>query len=547
MKKRKLFLYIFILLSIFILFFVGTIILISNRHWFYSYETFLEYEYDSNNDDRIDDLKEDLNNLLKDGSDYNSFKNKYNELYQIYEEIYDDYKIEYLNVCNKPLKGNVRYLDIYSKKKDDLQTYFGSLYEKINNSNFKNDFFNGYSDNDISYLIKYNSEEAKNKNKEISEIISGYSNLSDTEKKEQFAKYYSNLVAKSNEYAKLLNYDNYFLLSNNKEYYRDYTKEDVIQFANYINEYFIKNYNIGRGIYYTAYSNYKRYHLNSNFVNKMAYNDLALNYETNNHSKYNDILNSYSSYMGGNYDVYYKDFVSNGYLIESNNEDNFDGAFTTYLPYRKKPVMYLGNNDYQTLFVYTHEFGHYYNFINSGNNNVSLDLCETHSQSNELLLLRYIATLDNFSNSEKNHIIATRLEYFTRMAIHTAIIGLVELKAYNTENLTEELASTLIDDVVNEYFPNLYDIFNEDYIKNYIMKVIISNQMYYFSYSTSIISSLDIFSISINNFDTAKEKYEYIQDYNNYNGYINTINQANLNSPFEENTYIKLKQTFNNL
>ncbi len=546
MKNKKI-LYSIIFSSIFVFFFSLTIFLLANMHWFYPYQTVIEYEYDSKKDDRIDELKEECEKLLLEQNDYEKFYADYEELYSLYYDLYTYYKIEYINVCNKPLKGNSYYLNIYNNKKNDLLNWFGNLYTKINDSAYKNQFFEGKTEKEINYLIKSYSEEARNQFDVINQISDEYDGLNDTEKTAKFNSYYAKFINAKNQYAKIVGYENYYDYSNEKEYSRDYSKEDVIKFVNYIYTYFIKDFNKREGIYYNTRSFYEKYYVTSS-ITPYFMSDLALNFNTYNHSKYQDLIDLYAESMGSDYYDTYSDFKNNGILVESNEEDNYDGGFTTYLPALEKPVMYLGNTSYQTPFVYIHEFGHYYNFTKAGRKEISLDLCETHSQANELLFLDYILSkTTKFSNREINHIIAQKLEYFTKMAIYTSLIGIIELEAYNKGVVDEETISTIISETARVFFPNIFEIFRESAVKSYIESILIDHPMYYFSYSTSIISSLNLFFISLNSYDNAKEKYLYIQSYDNYDGFVNTLVNAGLKNPFEEEIFIDLSQLFDRI
>ncbi len=229
MKNKKI-LYSIIFSSIFVFFFSLTIFLLANMHWFYPYQTVIEYEYDSKKDDRIDELKEECEKLLLEQNDYEKFYADYEELYSLYYDLYTYYKIEYINVCNKPLKGNSYYLNIYNNKKNDLLNWFGDLYTKINDSAYKNQFFEGKTEKDINYLIKSYSEEARNQFDVINQISDEYDGLNDTEKTAKFNSYYAKFINAKNQYAKIVGYENYYDYSNEKEYSRDYSKEDVIKF-----------------------------------------------------------------------------------------------------------------------------------------------------------------------------------------------------------------------------------------------------------------------------------------------------------------------------
>ncbi len=544
MKKNKKLIYVIVFSFIFVFFFFLTIFLLANRHWFYPYETAIKYEYSDSLDDKIDDLKDSCEKLLIDQNDYDKFITEYNELEDCYSELNTYYKIEYLNYCNKHMAANIRLMNIYSEKKTDLYNWLGSLYSKIYNSKYKNQFYEGFDENDINYIIKSHSEEATKKEEEISVIQDKYTNLSDTEQKNQFNYYFKELINKNNEYAKIVGYENYYDYANERDFNRDYTKDDMLIYADYINKYFIGNYKKHDGLVYDSISYYKEHSLIMvDDLSKYKYSEwekMGINGDIN-------AINLYSESLGSDYYNEYLNFKNDGILIESNEKDCYDGAFTTYLSYLNKPAMYLGNTTYQNVYTYLHEFGHYYNFTKSKANNVTLDLCETHSQANELLFLSYLLKNKILSFSWIRDQIATRLQFFIQMAVNTTVIGLVEYEAYNKGTVTEDMIANIIDETVEKYMPNVFDIFVKDTMKNYIKSVIIDHPMYYFSYSTSICSSLNLFSLSLKSYTDAKDKYLYIQDNENYDGYIKTLENAGLTNPFEEELYIDLNDLYKNI
>ena len=123
----------------------------------------------------------------------------------------------------------------------------------------------------------------------------------------------------------------------------------------------------------------------------------------------------------------------------------------------------------------------------------------------------------------------------------------IEYEAYNQGAITEETVNTIISDTVYKYFPNLYSIFVKENVEAYIKSVLIEHPMYYISYSTSICSSLDLFEVSLHSYTDAKDKYLYIQNYDNYRGYVNTLTNAGLKNPFTEEFFIELSDLFNRL
>ena len=123
--------------------------------------------------------------------------------------------------------------------------------------------------------------------------------------------------------------------------------------------------------------------------------------------------------------------------------------------------------------------------------------------------------------------------------VNCTYTGLIESKAYNLSIVN----STTIKKAISDSETILSNIrrFDTDSIFNYFTKVAISDSMYYISYATSIINSLELYLDSYYiSFDTAKNIWLNICDYNNYSTYLNTISNAGLSSPFEESVYQKL-------
>lgn len=556
MSLRKKIVYIAIFSSVFIIVFITTLVLLTHQYWFWPYKTQIEYTYDSKLEERLDTLKSECDKQLSNGSSYEDYMANYNEILTIYKEIKTYYKIEYLNVCYDDDKANKRYLNIYGEIIDNTLIWLGKNYSKLKDSGFKDRFFSGKSESEINYIIKSNSEEAINASNEISNIQADYDDLNDEEKDSKYYYYLTKYVNANQTYAKATGYDNYFNYANEREYERDYSKDDITNFLNYINTYFIESFNNTNGFYRRIYNYYSRYGNFSKMDKLLNYN--ASEFNKSSYKDYDNLINQYVEYISEDFKNSYISFKNreNGYLIETDEEDCYEGAFTAYLEYFNKPVMFLGTDTYQTPFVYIHEYGHYYNFLQTGSNNTSLDLCETHSQADELLFLNFIYHgyynslddgSDSFSIRGSKYITAIKLEEFCKSIILSSLIGSIETELYTTSNITEDNIEGIINNAMTKYFPNIFNMIDKEVAMEYVNKVLISRSMYYISYATSLISSLSIYEISFQNYQTAIDKYLYIQDYNNYEGYIETLNKAGINNPFNNETYVNLYNIFNYL
>ena len=87
-------------------------------------------------------------------------------------------------------------------------------------------------------------------------------------------------------------------------------------------------------------------------------------------------------------------------------------------------------------------------------------------------------------------------------------------------------------------YDNIKELIGTD-PQTYWKRVVISSPVYYISYATSLISSLELYSISLDSFNDAKNKYEKLIhfDYDNDLNYLDVLDYADLSSPFEIETF----------
>ena len=73
----------------------------------------------------------------------------------------------------------------------------------------------------------------------------------------------------------------------------------------------------------------------------------------------------------------------------------------------------------------------------------------------------------------------------------------------------------------------------------------IRNPVYYLNYATSAVVSLNLYSLSVEDYDAALEAYRIIQEEVDMNrNFIGTLEKAGMDSVFEEEAYIKLQEMF---
>ena len=87
-------------------------------------------------------------------------------------------------------------------------------------------------------------------------------------------------------------------------------------------------------------------------------------------------------------------------------------------------------------------------------------------------------------------------------------------------------------------YENIKNLLGSD-PQSYWKRVVVSSPTYYISYATSLVSSLELYSISLASFNNAKNKYEKLihYDYDEDLKFLDVLEYADLSSPFEQDTF----------
>lgn len=489
-----------------------------------SYSTIINYDSPTKASLEISEKEMEVSSLLDTETDYDRIIELLNEINESANEIKTYKRIEYVNISRKSLEGNLEKYNSYSTILNNYETWLNSFYNRIYDSNFKEQFFYGYSETDITYYLNVYSVKAKDLLDEINELKSSYDSSS-YQLSNSFNTFYAKYATLQNKYAKILGYDNYFDYANDRIYFRDYDEEDIYTFAGYINKYVISR----NGFYSTCYNTASQYSMFTSYDAK-GLSSLAFH-------NYSDLISDYTTYLSEDiYDFY---ISYDEYIAEYVDSNSYSGAYTTYLPYYNTPIMYLGPSPYSSTFTFIHEFGHSVAYTSYKDYDESYDLCELQSQGNEMLFLSYLANSDIFNNRDIHYLVYNKMADFLQYEFYSGLIGYVEAKVYNSgDTITADMINSIINDAFSNVFTNTRYYFNENTVYNYLKNVVINNSMYYISYATSIINAIDLYISSLKNgIDNAKDTWLYLVYYENYDGYTNTITSAGLHNSFDESTF----------
>ncbi len=439
---------------------------------------------------------------------------------------------------------------IYYKNMDDetlSQTYldayddFLALADKANllqkkmydDSPVKDWFFEDWSERDILYLQNYKSEVIELQAR-LNQLEVDFQALDSTQIYEGFVPLYIEYVDVANQIARLNGYDNYYDYSSELTYGRDYDKEELEAFQTYVKQYVAPKLDAYMNPYESAMAR-----LNSEELNTVVY-FLERDFDSIPNGK--NYLKLYiDSFQGSTHDGF-QHLFDNGYYIMTDAAESYAGAFCTDFGYYDISYCFFGPG-YQGTSTVVHEMGHYYASYYE-NDDAAFDLLETHSQANEALLTAF--TKKHMTTAEYNFIKA----YFRINNVMTILIATMvddfEQRIYSLDSLEGFTAAdidAIIDDVCDKYFGDKggseYVCSSMTDIYNYIRQVTINSPCYYISYATSLVTTMNFFSLAQRDADGAREIYRKLVEeaWENTESYLGALEYAGAASPFDESSF----------
>ena len=224
-----------------------------------------------------------------------------------------------------------------------------------------------------------------------------------------------------------------------------------------------------------------------------------------------------------------------------NRNDKYSGSYVSEYNISGTDYFILlgGINDATLIPTAIHEFGHYLGLTKNDkslyNGLFSLDICEVHSQGLEYLMTNYFHEL--YSREITNGLIDYQIFNALWTIISNSIISEFEYYVYTTED-------ELTIDNFDKKFRTLLNSLGGTEFYYYEVPHIYLQSGYCISYVTSLIPSLDLWTMDL---DKAKESYKTLIEYGESNGFINVLEKANINSPFNEGVIDNIVNKFSQI
>ena len=418
---------------------------------------------------------------------------------------------------------------------------FNRLYGVMAESKFKEDFFGDMTDEEIQALVEYSipMQEKVDLSNQITDIQTRFNSLTRQEQiSSQFDEYYTELIEAQNSLALLGGYENHSQESYAVTYGRDYTPQDTLTYVGLLKD--------------CLFESVKE--------SVLDYKDLKVGLTTDQINYCNAILQTtfYSEqgktildgfYRSLGQDIYdvYTSLMEDGYYYVAYNKNAYQGAFTSYFVTLGQPYMYFSGNgsSYTSISTFVHEFGHYLSFYFEGtSDNSTYELMETHSQAAEWLFNAYLKDVVTGENCHE-YIVGTQLYSDGYTMLLSALVGAFEVYAYSTPLSEGQTYTDLMISIKNDVFGQgtLEELYT-NYVmpETYFKLVTIPHPSYYISYSVSLISSLQIYALALDDYDNAVSVYTQLLTMQN--GYLDSLSQVGLSSPFESQTYALVSRVF---
>ena len=459
------------------------------------------------------------------------------------DALYDEFETSFYHIAQQmTLASIIYYCDMddpeaserYEGTTDvfyDLQDkYMVSCRTMYLESKFSAELFEGWSEEELKQLEEYDPALTDLK-KEIKDLEMQYDALDygwhnkDGKVKDEVVEVYIQLITKNNELARYYGYDNYYDYAAENVYGRDYTAEDLASFREYV----IKYIGANRGAVSDAADNVSSL---KDWRQKAIKEFTQGKFDA---GKTNYLLN-YLDSLEGAMGEGMRHMFENKNCVFSNMGTSHPTAFQTYLYEDEKPFCLFGSTG-QSATTMVHEIGHYYAAYSNADID-NYDLCETHSQGNEFLFVKYCE--DSLEKEVYRAIKSDQMGGTYTTILASTIIDAFEQRVYSLDSV-EGMTSADFDQIMAEVCEPFGNASGITDFTVYWRLVVVSNPVYYISYAVSAVAALEICALAEEDYASALTAYNaLVEGITPEDGFLGALEKAGLTSPFEEQTYIDI-------
>ena len=486
----------------------------------------LKYSFNAKDEAKLKTLMQECDELLAAGTNIKSLRKKINSAVTLANELEDakdKAKLKYMIYGDEEIRAES---DRLSALKVDFNQWHNDILHELAEGPYRGDFFAGMTDEEIESVIgTKRSEEYYAYQKEMDETQSEFISLDPTASDyyDKVDALYVKFVKVAQNFARSAGYDNYLEYAYANVYYRDYKPDDTEAFYNNVMKYVVpadkkkisEVYDIYRALSPEDKETVDDFFTGDGFINGF------------------DKFTAYKNAIGGEMAKAYRHLWRRGgnYYI-SYEDKSYGTAFTNSFPNTGEPYLYFGKGHHQILTI-AHEFGHYFADY-SGSFVQCYDLCETQSQSDELLFVQFVKNQGYYNDATMKMIENYRVSNAYSTVIMCTLVNELERKVYADDDLTIGETDQYVDEIM-EGKSELADDFD---LKRYWRIVAIDSPAYYISYATSMIGALNVYEIAREDFDSGASTYLKLISYPSTCTTFGAVyDYAGLKNPLAEETF----------
>ncbi|MCH5211750.1 MAG: S-layer homology domain-containing protein [Oscillospiraceae bacterium] len=395
---------------------------------------------------------------------------------------------------------------------------FDGMVLDIYNSDYKETLTNLFGeDKTESYISSRHSDEYYELMREENDLIGRYSGAFGNS--DSCANLFIKLVRVRNKIAAIEGYDNYADYASQVIYGREYTDEEIQGFCEAVSDYLTPLYKPMLQMYTGMQGNYK---IKSDAEITTLVGEVL--------GSINDELRSSYDYMINNdlYDIECRD-----------GKAKTAGAYTAQLFTYKVPYLFMAYSSESNMRLrgFIHETGHFCSLLNTLSDSslkpeletMYVDTCEIHSQGLEVLTEKYYGKL---FGSDASYERISEIYGIINNVLDGCFYNEWQTRIYQEPRLTVDRANEIASELTEKYYgvkmtkssaQNMWTSTPHNF----------HSPMYYISYSLSGAAALELYAVSVDDYDEAVDKYMRISSAGGYVPFDTALNAAGLDSVFD--------------
>ena len=342
---------------------------------------------------------------------------------------------------------------------------------------------------------------------------------------------YTQYISASKSYADAFGYDNYYEYAAERTYGRDFGRAEREIFRKYVAEqlipFYIDTYDAAQEAEKSIDSADKS---ESTALRTSRYDSLSENY-----------LMAYFDYLPDAVGEKMKTAITMDRIVVGEAKNASNTSYQTVVG--DTPMCYFHRSSL-VLPTMSHEIGHYYAAFVRGDLNVSQDIIEVHSQSSMVLMISFMnseygsVSVRDFCDWQLLNIIYQTIAATIRDEFEEIVLSAPDSDRYTVSDMNGVMEELIKKYRVDEFSPQM-----AGQLRSYWYTYSLSNPGYRLSYAVSSMAALQIYRMSLYDYDAAVECYrKTVEEIDPESTFLGTLKNAGLLSPFDEECFKEIRK-----